>query len=160
MQTRSSLTGTIVGIVVLLVLLALVIAAAQATNWPNYQNNTGQTTTGTNPPPANPPATPPPSTIDAAGDAAKKQEISTILNAISSFITANDGDNPTYDNKTLPVVTVENVYTAGVGLELLDDIVPDHLPNFPTGYKVGVLASGKVIVAVKLSDGSIFTKTL
>lgn len=101
--------------------------------------------------------------INDANDAKRREDVQAILSAMSLYSVDNGGDTPTYDTgDALPTVTTSNIMTTGVNAVLLDGIEPVYLTNIPSDpsgseYKVGVLASGAVLVGATLSNATVFT---
>lgn len=102
--------------------------------------------------------------INDANDNRVKEEVQSILGAVQLYIVDNSGSKPTAGGSALPTVTTANIMTAGADASTVSGISPTYITTIPTQpsgseYKVGVLASGAVIVGGTLSDASVFTKT-
>lgn len=101
--------------------------------------------------------------IASQKDETRRQEVATIATALAAYIEENDGSHPTYNNgAALHTVLAENILEKGVDASKIDrlDKYLNKLPKGPDGeeYKVGVNATGNILVAAKLSDGGMFVK--
>lgn len=101
--------------------------------------------------------------ISSQQDDARRQDVTLISAALATYVEENDGSHPTHHSgAVLPTVLTENILDKGVDASAIDriDKYLNRLPKGPTGeeYKVGVNATGNILVAAKLSDGSIFVK--
>lgn len=100
--------------------------------------------------------------INQANDATAREDIQSILEATSLYSVDNSGARPTYDpgsapGTALPTVTTANIMTNGADVTLVENISPTYITTIPSnGYRIGVLASGAVIVGATLSDASVF----
>ncbi len=99
--------------------------------------------------------------IDQANDATAREDIQSILEAYSLYRLDNSGNEPIHkEGYSLPTVTTSNIMTNGADVTDIKGLVPTYISNIPdNGYKVGVLASGAVIIGATLSDGTVFTVT-
>jgi hypothetical protein len=99
--------------------------------------------------------------ISGANDARIRDDVQTLLNAITLYQVDNKNRLPTAGSKALPVVTQQTLFSGGVVASSLDDIAPTYIvviPKSPSNaeYYVGVTSTGKVIIGGKLTDGSNF----
>jgi prepilin-type N-terminal cleavage/methylation domain-containing protein len=99
--------------------------------------------------------------INQANDTNAKEEVQSVLKAITFYTVDHNGTLPTYGSGTaLPTVTAATVMTAGADVATLEGISPTYMTTLPDkGYRVGVLSSGAAIVGATLSDDTIFTKS-
>jgi prepilin-type N-terminal cleavage/methylation domain-containing protein len=100
--------------------------------------------------------------INEANDTTKKEDVRSILDAANLYSLDNSGAVPTYNpgsapGTALPTVTSSNIMTSGVDASQLEGISPGYITVIPSGYRVGLLASGALLVGVTLSDASVFT---
>lgn len=107
------------------------------------------------------PATPSASNpVNSAKDTIRKDDIGNIAFGITLYSIDNSGKLPTVNGEEIPVITEANIMMLGAEASDLDDIAPEYLSEIPrdpsTGYsyRVGVTASGQILVGAKLSDGS------
>lgn len=100
--------------------------------------------------------------INQANDATRREEIQSILGAISLYSVDNNGALPQAGGAALPTVTTANIMTAGAVATTLSGVSPTYLTTIPVGpendnYRVGRLASGAVLVGATLSDSTVVT---
>lgn len=101
--------------------------------------------------------------INQANDATAREDVQSILSATSLYSVDNGGSRPTYNpgaapGTALPTVTTANIMTAGVPVTQLEGLSPTYITTIPdNGYRIGVLASGAVLIGATLSDATVFT---
>jgi hypothetical protein len=97
--------------------------------------------------------------LDNAADTRRKQDMQRVYDLISLYILDKGGILPTYDNGIeLPKVTSETILEDGADVDTLSDLGDVKLPKDPTGvsYKIGVLPTGRVGIAIRLSNGDMY----
>lgn len=99
---------------------------------------------------------------NSARDSQIKQDVATIKSALDSYNARNGGQSPTTNGNPLPTVTIQNLKTSGIAIELVDDLYPTYLvinpENLPTDYYyVGKLDENRYLVGADLTNGSLYT---
>lgn len=102
--------------------------------------------------------------INESNDSRVRQEVESILGALSLYVVDNAGALPTVGGTALPTVTSATVMTDGVAANTVTNISPRYLstiPAQPSGaqYRVGRTSANALLVGGTLSDGTVYTKS-